>query len=87
MLAARWGTERGAGPELTGHMAMVRLPDGFGSTRENAEALRDRLIDDFRVQIPINPLTGTLWCRLSAQIYNEIKDYERLAEAIGTLAR
>ncbi|UUX50128.1 aminotransferase class V-fold PLP-dependent enzyme [Nisaea acidiphila] len=87
MLAARWETERGAGPELTGHMAMVRLPDGFGSTREDAEALRDRLIDEFRVQIPINPLTGTLWCRLSAQIYNELTDYERLAEAIEALAR
>ncbi|WP_193180708.1 aminotransferase class V-fold PLP-dependent enzyme [Nisaea sediminum] len=86
MLAARWGTERGAGPALTGHMAMVRLPDGFGSAREDAEALRDRLVDDFRIQIPINPLTGTLWCRLSAQIYNEMADYERLAEAVERLA-
>jgi isopenicillin-N epimerase len=85
-LAARWGTERGAGQELTGHMVMVRLPDGFGSTREEAEALRDRLTDEFRIQIPINPLTGTLWCRLSAQIYNEMADYERLAGAVERLA-
>ncbi|WP_420405016.1 aminotransferase class V-fold PLP-dependent enzyme [Nisaea sp.] len=85
-LAARWGTERGAGPGLTGHMAMVRLPDGFGSTREEAEALRDRLTDEFRVQVPVNPLTGTLWCRLSAQIYNEMTDYDRLAAAVERLA-
>lgn len=86
MLAAHWGTERGAGTELTGHMAMVRLPDGFGNTRADAEGLRDRLVDEYRVQIPINPLIGTLWCRLSAQIYNEIADYERLAEAIDRLS-
>jgi isopenicillin-N epimerase len=67
-------------------MVMVRLPDGFGSTREEAEALRDRLTDEFRIQIPINPLTGTLWCRLSAQIYNEMADYERLAGAVERLA-
>ena len=86
MLSAAWKTGRGAGPALTGSIAMVRLPDGLGTTQGDADALRNRLVDEFRVQIPINALTGTLWCRLSAQIYNEMGDYERLESAITKLA-
>lgn len=87
LLVRRWGTERGAGPEMTGSMATIRLPAGFEPTLAAAQALRNRLIDEHRVQVPIRPLAGSLWCRISAQIYNEVEDYERLAEAIEAMAR
>ncbi|MEO9899519.1 aminotransferase class V-fold PLP-dependent enzyme [Nisaea sp.] len=86
MLAKAWKTERGAEQALTGSIAMVRLPDGLGATLEEADTLRNRLVDEFRVQIPINALTGTLWCRLSAQIYNDIGDYERLESAVAEIS-
>ena len=31
---------------------------------------------------PVHPLSGALWLRLSAYAYNEIGDYQRLAELL-----
>jgi len=82
MLAARWGTAAGGPATMTGSMRAVRLPDGFEATAEAAQALRWRLADDYQVPVPVRCLAGGLWARLSAQIYNEIGDYERLAAAL-----
>ncbi len=36
-----------------------------------------------RIQVPIYPIAGRLWARLSAQVYNELSDYEALARVFG----
>jgi hypothetical protein len=33
--------------------------------------------------VPIFPIAGRLWARLSAQVYNELSDYEALARVFG----
>lgn len=76
-LAARWGTETGAGNRAAGSMAMVRLP---GGTPDQAPALRAALLEA-GTDVPIIPHDGRLWLRLSAQAYNEPGDFERM----GTL--
>jgi len=83
MLAAAWGTAVGAAEALTGSMRCVRLPDAFEATDDAAQALRWRLADEDKVQVPIRCLDGALWVRLSAQVYNEIGDYERLRQAVS----
>ena len=35
-----------------------------------------------RVQVPILVINNRLWMRVSAQIYNELSDYEALAQAL-----
>jgi len=35
----------------------------------------------------VHPLAGTLWLRLSAYAYNEIGDYERLAELLPVVLK
>lgn len=87
MLAARWQSECGGPEAMTGSMRTVRLPDGFGTTVEAAQGLRWRLADAYKVQVPLRALAGGLWARLSAQIYNEPADYERLGDAIADLRR
>ena len=37
-------------------------------------------------KVPIIPLAGRLWVRISAQIYNEPADYDRLGAAVDALA-
>ncbi len=86
-LADTWGTETGAPPALTGSMITVRLPDGFGSSQADAIELRRRLLDERRIQVPINALAGGLWARVSGQIYNDDSDIDALAEAILTERR
>jgi hypothetical protein len=35
-------------------------------------------MDRHRIAVAIMPIDGTLWARISAQIYNSPEDYERL---------
>ena len=36
---------------------------------------------DHRIDAAVTAFKGSLWVRLSAQVYNEIGEYERLADA------
>ncbi len=81
LLAGRLGTEIGALPDMMGTMAPVRLPLSLPSRR--AEALKVRqALQEARIDSPVHPLAGGLWLRLSAYAYNELSDYERLAELL-----
>jgi isopenicillin-N epimerase len=81
LLAARFGTELGAGREYFAAMSLVRLPLDGPATAERAEALRESLLDA-RCDAPLFVHGGAIWLRISAHAYNEIVDYERLVEVI-----
>lgn len=81
-LAARWGVTLGMPREMVGCMATLMLPERAGSTREQAVALRHALLYEDRIEVPVHAWRGRLWTRLSAQVYNEASDWERLGEAI-----
>ncbi|CAN5128399.1 aminotransferase class V-fold PLP-dependent enzyme [soil metagenome] len=83
MLAAELGTEVGAGPDMIGSMASVRLPIGLQSTRSEAIRVRQAL-QAVNGDSPVHPLAGGMWLRLSAYAYNDIEDYRRLAELLPT---
>jgi len=84
-LARAFGTGLAAPPSLLGSMATLRLPADVGADQADAAALHDRLLDQFSVEVPVWSLAGTLWLRISAQIYNEPEDYQRLEAAIGQI--
>jgi isopenicillin-N epimerase len=86
-LAERLGTEIGAPEGMMGSMASVRLPLALPSRRSEALKVRQAL-QAVNVDSPVHPLAGGLWLRLSAYAYNEIEDYERLAELLpGVFAK
>lgn len=80
-LADAWKTRVGAPASLAGSMRMVRLPTAVGTGPD----LRLKLWQDHRIDVPVNTLGGEHWVRISAQLYNEMDDYRRLAEAIRHL--
>lgn len=84
MLAAQWGTEIGALPAMAGSMGLVRLPWHGTATPADAAAMRDRLFAA-GTDAPVNMLGGGLWLRISAQAYNGMEDYARLAGIIPDL--
>ena len=83
MLAQRWGTETGAPAAMAGAMATVRLPGGLPGTPAGAQAVHDGLWQKYHIEVPIMALNETLWVRISAQIYNDLDDYERLATSLA----
>ena len=61
--------------EMIGAMAAIPLPDGDG------DALQDKLLFEHRIEVPIMPWPQPpkRLLRVSAQLYNSIEEYERLA--------
>jgi isopenicillin-N epimerase len=82
LLAAAWRTEIGVAEPMRGAMAIIRAPVQSDGSAGTAAVLHDRLWRDHRIEVPVIPLAGRLWLRISAQAYNEIEDYQRLADAL-----
>ncbi len=74
-------TEVGVSPDMAGSMGLVRLPITMNATRAEAVKVR-RALQSFGTDAPVHPVGESMWLRLSAYAYNEIGDYERLAELL-----
>ena len=68
-----------------GFMATVPLPDRLGSSGDEAAIVRDRLLFEHKIEVQVHAGHGRLWTRISCQVYNELSDYERLAEAVTNI--
>jgi isopenicillin-N epimerase len=96
---AALGLEPAAPDAMLGSMAAIPLPASLAASDADAFALGERLFADDRIEVPVGgwPVRAaravpddppqTVVLRLSAQRYNELADYERLAEAIAGQAR
>lgn len=76
----------------------VRLPVKWPTTAEGAsylnedalplcDAIMDFLADQFRIVVRVVPFQSDFYVRISAQIYNERRDYEQLGAAILELTK
>lgn len=88
MLAESWGTSLGIPEDLLGPMALVALPPfkalqdrGQQYTYDAAEAVQNALFQR-RIEVPVKVLSGNLYVRISAHIYNHIEEYEMLRDAV-----
>jgi isopenicillin-N epimerase len=86
-LAEHWGTVRGTPDSLTGSMATVRLPVESVADDEQAQKLRAWLFETHRIEVSVVAVADALWARISAQAYNQLGDYRRLADAISGRTR
>lgn len=67
-------------PSPVPSMRLVRLPDGLGATREEADALRMDLFDEVGVETAFTSFRGIGYFRLSAHLYTEASDFHAFAE-------
>jgi isopenicillin-N epimerase len=86
LLARRLNTEQGAVGAMAGAMGLVRLPLAGPVTPVRSEAIRAQLLAA-GTDAPTHIIDDTVWLRLSAHAYNEIEDYERLAEIVALVVR
>ncbi len=84
-LSELWGTEFTTPEQMIGAMVAIALPPRLGSSVEDAEHLRLAL-DAADIEVPVYSTGDGLAIRISAQIYCDTGDIQRLAEAIATLA-
>ncbi len=86
LLSERWGNPLELTEAMVGTMTTVPLPKGSGSTAEDAARLRDELLRRDRIDVQLHASRGWLRTRVSAQIYKQREDVERLADAVSVRA-
>lgn len=74
-------------PDPGGDLAMrvVPMPPGVAETLPAAVALRQRIHAELSAEVAVNHWPGGGLLRLSAQVYNEAGEYDRLAERLPAL--
>ena len=97
LISARLGVRPPVPPSMTACLAMIRLPNLNKTAQDRLEtepnrypdALQDRLVDRWRVQVPVMHPAGSaergspMRCvRISAQLYNSLAQYDYLANAL-----
>jgi isopenicillin-N epimerase len=82
-LAERWQTVFDVPEAMIGSMATVPLPQAAGRTPGEAQALRDALFFEDAIEVQMHAFRDRVWARISAQIYNDLNDIDRLAEAVA----
>lgn len=65
---------------LAGSMRLVPLPEPLAEA--DARALEGQLLHEYGIVVPVTSHCGWRWLRLSAQLYNTLADYGRLADAL-----
>jgi isopenicillin-N epimerase len=76
---------------MIGSLASIPLPDaqiaGRAAILHGLDAMRDELLREFQIEVPVFPWPAPPQrvLRISAQLYNLLPDYERLASAVKVL--
>ncbi len=85
-LAARWGRRWTTPEAMIGCMVNVPLPERLGpANAATAQRLRDALLFEHGIEVPVIARGGTLSVRVSIQVYNDESDIERLEQAVDAL--
>ena len=91
LLGEALGTPLPCPDELIGSLASMPIPDTTDLTPSKnplyLDPLQDRLLAEFGIEVPIIPWPAPpkRLLRISAQLYNSLPQYERMAEALKKL--
>jgi isopenicillin-N epimerase len=89
IICERLSIPKPAPDAMLGSMAAIPLPDGVltAAPALYGDPLQDALLEQFAIEVPVVP-----WpqppkrvLRISAHLYNEVSEYEKLASALATL--
>jgi len=86
-LTSTWRTPLLIDASMIGCMVSVMTPESLGSIKADAVALRDRLLFDHGIEVQVHARAGRVWVRISAQVYNDDGDIERLGAVVKAYAQ
>ena len=88
VLADMWRFQLTTPDVMTAAMALVPMPDGlpYPATDKGRNLLEVDLKTDHNIVVnPAFAHDGRIWLRITAQIYNDIEDYQKLGDAVLAL--
>ena len=72
--------------ELTApFMCLIKMPDKYDECPQTIDSIlkiQDEIHKEYGVIFVVHFHQGRMFCRIGANIYNTIEDYERLAKAV-----
>jgi isopenicillin-N epimerase len=85
VLAQAWNVEIETHESMVGAMNLAPIPElpGVSATEEGRASVQERLWIEHAIACSCLLFEGRFYLRFSAQIYNGIGDYEKLARAVG----
>ena len=83
LLCSTWGTQAPAPDQMLAALATLDPPCRIPGDVDSAAAVERALFARHKIVVPVVPFGDRSWIRISAQIFNDLEDYERLARAIG----
>ncbi len=82
LLSECWGSTLGVPRDMIGTMLTIALPEAAGTGLEDVALLRDALLFEEQIEVQLHASDGRIHTRISAQVYNELADVQRLADAV-----
>jgi isopenicillin-N epimerase len=67
---------------LIGSLIALQMPGDYQIDHQLTAALRKRLFEDYKIEMPFIEFDGKLFFRFSAQVFNEMDDYKKLLTAL-----
>jgi len=80
-MSLAWQAPCDGPPELHGSLIAIRLPERL--QRRDPQRLIKEWMARRRIVVPVMPYGGALWARISAQVYNDPRDYDRLLAIVS----
>jgi len=84
-LTGTWNTPLEIAESSVGTMVTIQAPERCGSTKIDAARLRDRLLFEHNIEVHVHARCERVWVRVSAQVYNDERDIEKLARAVDAI--
>ncbi len=81
LLAEAWGVESGAPQTMNAAMVALPLPIEDVASDESVARWRTAFLRESHTEVPVFNINGRHWVRLSAQVYNELTDFDPLRSA------
>ncbi|PHQ33008.1 aminotransferase class V-fold PLP-dependent enzyme [Rhodopirellula bahusiensis] len=87
IILERFNLSEPAPESMLGSLATVPIPSWANHSPDQIQAIRTSLRDEHRFELPVFRFDATNVClRISAQAYNKLEQYERLADAVAGLS-
>jgi isopenicillin-N epimerase len=84
-IANALGVSLPAPESMIGSLSTIPVPRDISDTDPLTQSLHDTLRDKYRCEVPVIVFGGKVYVRISAQIYNEMPDYEHLTRSLAEI--
>ena len=82
LVAERLGLDLPCPDDMVSSLAALQFTGQYELTKESSYKLRNEFYHKYKIEMPFMEFNGKMWFRFTAQVFNDISEYEYLAESM-----